>query len=82
MKEKFDVLGMTCAACQAHVEKAVKKLDGVKTCDVNLLLNNMKVEFDDKVVSKEDIVDAVSKAGYSAKYKDNQNVIKEEKIMI
>ena len=79
MKEKFDVLGMTCAACQAHVEKAVKKLDGVKTCDVNLLLNNMNVEFDDKVVSKEDIVDAVSKAGYSAKYKDNQNVIKEEK---
>ena len=45
MKEQqFDVGGMTCAACQANVEKCVLKLDGVKNVDVSLLSNSMKVE--------------------------------------
>ncbi len=37
MKQTFEVTGMTCAACQAHVEKAVGKLPGVEKCNVNLL---------------------------------------------
>ena len=45
MKEKFDVMGMTCASCQAHVDKSVRKVDGVKDCNVNLLSENMEVEF-------------------------------------
>ena len=50
MEEKFDVTGMTCAACQANVTRVVSKLDGVSHCDVSLLSNSMKVEFDqDKV---------------------------------
>ena len=40
-KEKFDIQGMTCSSCSAHVEKAVKKVDGVKSVIVNLLSNNM-----------------------------------------
>ena len=64
--QKFDVGGMSCAACQAHVEKAVTKLDGVKDVAVNLLAGSMAVDFDESVVSAEDICQAVDKAGYSA----------------
>ena len=48
MKERFDVKGMTCAACQAHVEKATKSVDGVIECNVNLLNNNMDVTYEDR----------------------------------
>ena len=41
MKKKFDVMGMSCAACKAHVEKAVSKLSGMNECNVNLLSNSM-----------------------------------------
>ena len=47
MKEKFKVEGMTCAACQSHVDKAVRKLDCVSDVSVNLLTNSMEVEFND-----------------------------------
>ena len=65
-QEKFDVGGMTCAACQAHVEKAVSKLDGVSSVAVNLLSGSMQVEFDEESVKPEDICAAVDHAGYSA----------------
>lgn len=63
--EKYQVTGMTCAACSAHVEKAVKQIEGVQSVSVNLLMNNMLVEHDDAVTSAM-ICDAVSKAGYGA----------------
>ena len=66
MKEKFDVGGMTCSACSAHVEKAVNKLDGVNSANVNLLQNSMMVDFDDNCLNENDIVKAVSDAGYTA----------------
>ena len=62
--QKFNVTGMTCAACQAHVEKAVNKVSGVQCCTVNLLTNSMKVEFDN--TTPETIIAAVEKAGYGA----------------
>lgn len=65
MKKKYDIKGMTCAACQAHVENATKKVNGVISCNVNLLNNNMVVEVDDKYVDG-DIEKSVSDAGYSA----------------
>ncbi len=68
-KKTFDVFGMTCAACQAHVEKAASKVSGVKKVSVNLLKNNMVVEFDEKVCSPADIELAVSNAGYKAEEK-------------
>ncbi len=65
MKEKFNVTGMTCSACSAHVTKAVAKLEGVKNVNVNLLSNNMVVEYDDNL-SESDIIAAVVDAGYGA----------------
>lgn len=63
MKEKYNVTGMTCAACFARVEKAVRKVNGVTDCDVNLLTNSMIVEGD---AASEEIVKAVTAAGYGA----------------
>ena len=45
-QDKFDVGGMTCAACQAHVDRAVSKLDGVQSVAVNLLAGSMMVDYD------------------------------------
>lgn len=64
--EAFDVGGMTCAACQAHVEKAVSKLDGVSCVAVNLLSGSMTVDYDENALSDDDICAAVDRAGYSA----------------
>ncbi len=64
--QKFDVGGMSCAACQAHVEKAVTKLTGVQNVAVNLLSGSMSVDYDDATLSADDICAAVDKAGYSA----------------
>ncbi|MBO4750612.1 MAG: HAD-IC family P-type ATPase, partial [Lachnospiraceae bacterium] len=61
---KFDVTGMSCAACQARVEKAVNAVDGVTSCSVSLLTNSMAVEGD---ATDEQVIAAVEKAGYGAK---------------
>lgn len=65
-QDKFDVGGMTCAACQAHVDRAVSKLDGVENVAVNLLAGSMMVDYDPAQVSPDDICTAVDRAGYSA----------------
>ena len=61
--QKFNVTGMSCVACSARVEKAVNKLNGVKSCNVSLLTNTMVVEGD---VLPADIIKAVEEAGYGA----------------
>lgn len=66
MKQKFDVTGMSCASCSAHVEKSVSKVAGVQEVQVNLLTNSMTVLYDDSVTSSGEIVSAVEKAGYGA----------------
>ena len=63
---QFDVSGMSCAACSARVEKAVNALQGVESCSVNLLTNSMAVEGS---VSDDEIIAAVTNAGYGAKVK-------------
>ncbi len=65
-EDKFNVTGMTCSACSARVEKAVCKLDGIGQVTVNLLTNSMKAEYDENVLSAENIIEAVEKAGYGA----------------
>ena len=65
-KQKFNITGMTCSACSAHVEKAVNKLEGVKTASVNLLANSMVAEYDEGAISPRDIIDAVVQSGYGA----------------
>lgn len=67
MKQTFDISGMTCSACSMAVEKNVKKLDQVTAVTVNLLTNNMVVEYADGPTSMQAILDAVAKAGYGAK---------------
>lgn len=74
--EKYDITGMSCAACSARVEKAVKNTDGVKSVSVNLLTNSMIVSYDESLSSK-DIVNAVKKAVYGAKLKGEK---KEDKV--
>lgn len=66
MKQKFDVTGMTCSACSAHVEKSVSKLEGVRCVNVNLLQNSMVVEYDDNALGTTDIIHAVESGGYGA----------------
>ena len=66
MKQKFNVEGMTCSACSAHVDRAVRKLNGVISCNVNLLSNTMEVEFDEKKLTTSDIEKSVKDAGYKA----------------
>ena len=80
MTEKFNVTGMTCSACSAHVEKSVKKLDGVKSVNVNLLQNNMHVDFDETAVSVDDIINAVASGGYGASVAGKKQEKKDNKI--
>lgn len=65
-KENFDVTGMSCSACSSRVEKCVSGLEGAKKVSVNLLTNSMQVEYDEEVLSEEQILRAVTKEGYGA----------------
>ena len=65
--KKFNVTGMSCAACSSRVEKAVSKVAGVQSCSVSLLTNSMGVEGS---ASEESIIAAVEKAGYGASVAD------------
>ena len=66
MKQTFQVTGMTCSACSAHVEKAVAKVEGVNGVNVNLLANNMQVNYDESAVTPDAIIRAVVDSGYGA----------------
>lgn len=68
MKYRFDVKGMSCAACSTRVDRAVSKLEGVSDCTVSLLTNSMVVEAS---CPPENIVKAVTAAGYKAKLSKN-----------
>ena len=61
--EKYNITGMSCAACSARVEKAVSEVDGVTECSVNLLTNSMIVE---GTADSAAIITAVENAGYGA----------------
>ena len=65
--KQYTVTGMSCAACQARVEKAVSNLDGVTACSVSLLTNSMGIE---GTASDSDIIKAVQNAGYGISLKD------------
>jgi len=76
-KTKFNVSGMSCAACSARVEKVVGAIDGVKEVSVSLLTNSMVVSTDDTVTAK-DISKAVSDAGYKATLASDKSAKKEK----
>lgn len=64
--EKYQVTGMTCAACQANVTRCVQKLEGVEEVNVSLLANQMTVSYDENEVEQQTIVQAVEGIGYGA----------------
>ena len=70
--EKYNVTGMTCAACQANVTRCVSKLEGVADVNVSLLANQMTVSYDETKVGEDDIVQAVEKIGYGASSLERQ----------
>ena len=63
-KVKFNITGMTCSSCSSHVEKAVRKLKGIKDVNVNLLSNSMVVVYNENILSNDNIIQAVKNAGY------------------
>ena len=65
MKEKFNITGMTCSACSAHIEKAVKSIDGIISVSIYLINNSMDVEYDNKT-DRNSIIRAVRCAGFEA----------------
>ncbi|HIV62827.1 MAG TPA: heavy metal translocating P-type ATPase [Candidatus Butyricicoccus avistercoris] len=71
MQSRFNVTGMSCAACSAHVEKAVKQLDGIQNVEVNLLTGSMTADFNENILSDDDIINAVISAGYGASSAQN-----------
>ena len=73
MKKKFKITGMSCAACQAHVNKAVSKLK-VNECNVNLISNTMEVDYDESKLNENDIINAVIKEGYGASLLDENYI--------
>ena len=75
MNKKFNVIGMTCSACSASVEKSVKKLEGINSVNVNLLTNSMIVDYDEEISNENKIIEAVTSAGYGASI-FNKNEIK------
>lgn len=68
--KQYNVTGMTCAACQARVEKAVSKVPGVTSCSVSLLTNSMGVE---GAAADEQIIKAVTDAGYGASIRGSES---------
>ena len=72
--EKFEVTGMTCASCVAHVEKSVSKLEGIKMVQVNLLTNSMTVSYDESSLDNSKIEKSVENAGYEAHLKSDVGV--------
>ncbi len=66
MKQKFLVTGMTCSACSAHIEKSLSKAEGIRSVNVNLLANNMMVDYDESTLKPSDISRLVEEAGYGA----------------
>ena len=76
-KQRFDINGMTCAACAAHVERSVSSVDGVTDLAVSLLTDSMTLTYDETKTHPDIICAAVKRAGYSASVSDGAKVKKD-----
>ncbi|MDL2287137.1 heavy metal translocating P-type ATPase [Eubacteriales bacterium OttesenSCG-928-G02] len=76
LKNNFSITGMTCSACSSRIEKALDKSNGIKSVSVNLLKNNMSVQYDEKLISPEDIISIVENTGYGAVIEGNNKIEK------
>ena len=61
LKERFQVTGMSCAACSSKVERTVNHLNGVQKAEVNLLANAMTVEYDETVITEAEMMKTLMK---------------------
>lgn len=77
IRKKFNVGGMTCSSCSAHVEHDVQKLEGIQQVEVSLMTGTMIVEFDETITSIQQIIEAVQKGGYSASIYDRSKKLNE-----
>nr|WP_330389985.1 heavy metal-associated domain-containing protein [Tepidibacter formicigenes] len=75
MEKNFNIRGMTCASCSRAVERAVEKLEGIEEVSVNLATEKMEVKYNENYISYEEIIEAVSKAGYKASIEENNRDI-------
>lgn len=71
MKNNFDIKGMTCSACSARIDKVLADQKGIIKVNVNLLKNEMSVEYDENILTTEKIIDIVKATGYEAALKTN-----------
>ena len=68
MKKIFNITGMSCSACSASIEKTLRKMDGIQSANVNLLTNSLEAEFDERMITAEEICQAIIKIGYGATF--------------
>lgn len=66
MNKSFNIEGLHCASCVSALEKAMNKLEGVQDVSVNLATNKMEIRYNEDILSQQDIIEAVSNAGYKA----------------
>ncbi len=76
--ENYIISGMSCAACSASVTRVVSRLEGVVSCDVNLLTGKMTVSFDETKTGKDDFYRVVEKAGFGIKVEETEQKTEEK----
>lgn len=80
MKDNFLIQGMSCAACSARLEKVLSRQDGVSRANVNLSSNRARVIYDENVISRDDILTVISRAGFTGYYQESRDIEKEREL--
>ncbi|MBQ2135305.1 MAG: cation-translocating P-type ATPase, partial [Clostridia bacterium] len=77
--EIYKISGMACAACSSSVQRVVSKIEGVSSCEVNLITEKMTVSFDETKTGEEDFIRVVEKAGFGiSRLESGDNNIKKQ----
>lgn len=80
MKDNFLIQGMSCAACSARLEKVLSRQDGVSRANVNLSSNRARVIYDENLISRDDILAVISRAGFTGYYQESRDIAKEREL--
>lgn len=80
MKDNFLIQGMSCASCSARLEKVLSRQDGVSKANVNLSSNRARVIYDENVISRDDILAVISRAGFTGYYQESRDIEKEREL--
>ena len=74
MNQKYNIKGMSYAACATRIDKKLGECEGVNSVDVNLLTNSMEIDYEDDKLSDERIRDVVSRLGFEASIDTNEKL--------